>query len=250
MKREIEFLPLKTFVFDSADEALESAAREMANWIRTRRYQRSDAILGLSTGDDLEPFYEKMQEMSGIEEKGGLATSGVRPVTLHEIVGGHTLHNWITAHLLEPWGTTAERRIHLDGAGDPTAACESFEEQLKVHNMDLCLVRVGANGRVGWNEPGTDANSRTRMLEPNEEARADFAAVHEGVEPAARVLAPGLATLRGAKRVRLFGFGAACAEAIEAAQLPDPDPAHPMSQFVGHKDFELLLDAEAASALE
>ena len=250
MKREIEFLPLKTFVFDSPAEALESAAREMANWIRTRRYQRSDAVLGLPTGDDLEPFYEKMQEMSGIEEKGGLPISGVRPVILGEIPGGNTLRDWLTGHLLEPWGIQAERRIHLDTTAESEPACAAFEEQLKTHTMDLCLVRVGADGRVGWNEPGADANSRTRTIEPSETARAEFAAVHNGLDAPARVLAPGLATFRGAKRVRLFAFGAACAEAIEAAQLPDPDPAHPMSQFVGHKDFELLLDAEAASVLE
>ncbi len=258
MKREIEFLPIKTFVFDTPEEALESAAREMANWIRTRKYQRGDACLGLSTGDVLETFYEKMKEMSGVEDKGGLPISGLRPVTLGEIAGcgpqdAGSLHKWLVDELLEEWGTQAERRIYLDGSGDGSAwdaACAAFEEKLKANQMDLCLVGLTKSGGVGWNEPGVDANSRTRVIETSEVARAEFVGAHADLAAPTKVLAPGIATLRGAKRVRIYAFGAERASAVEQAMLPDPDARFPLSLFVGHKDVELMLDSEAASALE
>ena len=259
MKREIEFLPLKTFVFDSASEALESAARETANWIRTRKYQRGDACIGLPTGDAFEPYYEKIRQMSGVEEKGGLPISGVQPVTLVELCGrgpgaADSLHGWLCRHLLDEWGTRPERRIHLDASGDSAEwpeRCAAFEEALKAKGpMDLCLVELGAGGRVGCNEPGVDPSSRTRPVTLGDAARAELDAGHSGLGFTNDVLAAGIGTLRGAKRVRVMAFGEACAEAVERAMVPDPDPANPLSLFVGHRDFELLLDGGAASALE
>ena len=80
--------------------------------------------------------------------------------------------------------------------------------------------------------------------------RAEFDAAHEGLAFGPSVLGMGLASIRGSKRVRVYAFGKDKAEAIEAAMLPDHDPDHPLSVLAGHKDVELLLDAESASLLE
>ena len=257
MKREIEFLPFKTFVFDDAHEAIESAAREMANLIRTLKYQRHDAVLGLSTGTALEPFYAKLVEMSGEEEKGGLPISGVRTFLHEELVGrspggAGSLAGWITDKLYGEWPIPEAHRHFLDGAADDLEAeCARYEEALKtVGPIDALLVPLGRSGRLGLNEPGTDKGARTRRVELTDAAREELAAQHPGLDVPGAALTLGPASIRGAKRVRVYAFGEELAGVVEAGMLPEPDPDHPLSTLAGHKNVEILLDPGAASALE
>ncbi len=258
MKREIEFLPLKTFVFDTPAEAMESAAREMANWIRTKKYQRGDACLGLTTGGHLEGFYDKLMQMSGIEEKGGLPISGVRTFTVAEQLGlapdnPQSLRHWIQSRLFARWGALPENQHFLRGdapAGELEGLAQEYEAKLKALVPDLVLVGLGANGRLGINEPGSEATSRTRRVRLSAESRAELAAEHGFPAFAEEAIGLGLSTLRGVKRVRVYAFGADKAAAIERAMRPDFDAGQPLSVMAGHKDFQLLLDPAAAAALE
>lgn len=259
MKREIEFLPLKTFVFDDARDAAESAAREMANWIRTRRYQRADALLGLSAAASLQPLYDKIIEMSGDEAKGGLAISGVRTL-VHEELGGRapggegSIGRWIDEHLMERWGAKDSNRFQLDGSldGDALAAHLAAAEEWLVHNgpADVMLMPLRADGSLGLNAPGTDPSARARRVDLTDAQRAELAAALPDLDIPDSALTLGPASIRGSKRVRVYAFGEDKAELVEQAQLPEPDPNHPLSLMVGHRDFELLLDPAAASALE
>lgn len=258
VKREIEFLPLKTFVFDTPAEAMESAAREMANWIRTKKYQRGDACLGLTTGGHLEGFYEKLIQMSGIEDKGGLPISGVRTFTVAEQFGlgpqdPRSLRHWIESRLFARWGARAENQHFLRGdlaAGEVDGAAQEYETRLKALGPDLVLVGLGANGRLGINEPGSEATSRTRRVSLSPSSRAELAAEHGFPAFEEQALGLGLSTLRGVKRVRVYAFGSDKAAAVERAMRPEFDPQHPLSVMAGHKDFQLLLDPAAAAALE
>lgn len=257
MKREIEFLSFKTYVFDDAHEAIESVAREVANLIRTLKYQRHDAVLGLSTGTALEPLYAKLVEMSGEEEKGGLPISGVRTFLHEELLGrgpgrDGSLADWIGTKLFSEWPVPEANRHFLDGAADDLdAECERYEEALKhVGPIDALLVPLGRSGRLGLNEPGIDKGARTRAVDLSDAAREDLAAAHPGLDVPARALTIGPATIRGAKRVRVYAFGSDLADVVEAGMLPEADPDHPLSLLAGHKNVEILLDPDAASALE
>ncbi|MEO0649615.1 MAG: 6-phosphogluconolactonase [Planctomycetota bacterium] len=257
MKREIEFLPFKTYVFDDAHEAIESVAREMANLIRTLKYQRHDAVLGLTTGTALEPFYAKLVEMSGEEEKGGLPISGVRTFLHEELLGRGvgaegSLSGWVTDKLYSEWPVPEANRHYLDGAaGDLEAECARYEEALKnVGPIDALLVPLGQSGRLALNEPGTDKGARTRVVDLSESAKEELSAQHPGLDLPAQALTLGPASIRGAKRVRVYAFGDALAEVVEAGMLPEADPDHPLSLLAGHKNVEVLLDPGAAASLE
>jgi glucosamine-6-phosphate deaminase len=258
-KREIEFLPLKTFAFDGPAEAVESVARETANLIRNRKYQRADAALGLSTGRELLPFFDKLVEMSGDETKGGLPISSVRTFLTAELLGAapgsaQSFSGWLDAHLFARWNSGAQHRYRLDGSTAETelaAHCAAYEERLKtVGPLDLIVVALGADGSLGLNPPGTSAQGRTAPVALGPALRQSLAAAHGVAEVPARALALGPASIRGAKRVRVYAFGADKAAVVERGLLPEADPAQPLSLLVGHKDVELILDAAAAAALE
>lgn len=259
VKRELEFLPIKTYRFDSAPEAVESVAREMANWIRTKKYHRGDACLAFSSGEPVRPALDKIREMSGIEEKGGLPVSTVRCFGLAEFAGkgpgdAGSTSQWMATNFYSQWGAQAEFRRELDGrleGAELEAGCASYEDALAEEGpADVLLVGMGATGRLGLNEPGADPNARTGLVELSETTRRELSEWHGGVDVPERAVSAGIATYRSALRVRVFAFGEHMAEIVDAGMLPDPDPAHPLSFLVGHKDVELLLDPGAASLLE
>lgn len=259
VKREIEFLPIKTYVFDDANEALESAAREIANLIRTLKYQRHDAVLGIPTGEHLATFYAKLVEMSGQEEKGGLPISCVRTFLHEELVGPApggegSLAGWLERRLFAEWPIRPEHRFQLDGSGDGAALeahCADYERQLaEVGPLDALLVPLGRSGRLGLNEPGTENGARTRVVSLSESAAEDLRIAHPGLTIPDRALTLGPASIRGAKRVRVYAFGSELADVVESGMLPEADPDHPLSLLAAHKNVELLLDGPAAAGLE
>jgi len=260
VKRPLEFLPLKTFVFDSAAEAMESIAREMANWIRTKRYQRGDATLCFSSGEPVRPALDKIRQMSGQDEaKGGLPVSGVRCLGLAEFEGSApdapgSMSAWMKEAFHAKWGALPEHRHLLDGSlGGPAldAHVADFEARLaKEGPADVLMVGLGATGRLGMHEPGADPKSRTGLVRISDTTRAELSQWHGGANVPERVLSMGIATIRSAVRVRVFAFGAHMAEVVDRGMLPDPDPKNPLSLLLGHKDVELLLDPAAAARLE
>jgi glucosamine-6-phosphate deaminase len=48
-------------------------------------------------------------------------------------------------------------------ACDLVAACRSYEEAIATGGVDLQLLGVGADGHVGFNEPGSSLGSRTLL---------------------------------------------------------------------------------------
>ncbi len=252
-------MPVKTYVFDTREEAVLAVAREMGNWIRTKRYQRGDAVLGLHSGAPMDRLAKELIRLSGVEEKGGLPVSGVRVFEMAEFVGRDpaapgSMHHWLRTHLYDHWGARDEN-IHFPGADPGTSSaaeqCARYEELLAAADpIDVLPIPMGSTGRLGFHLPGVDPEARTALVELDEVTRRELAELHpEFTEVPTQALGIGLATIRQAKRVRILAFGADRAEAVRNALVADRDPNAPLSLLAGHKDCQLLLDPEAASAL-
>ncbi len=54
----------------------------------------------------------------------------------------------------------------IDGATkSPKRECESYEKKLAKNRIDLQILGMGKNGHIGFNEPGSPKNSKTRVVE-------------------------------------------------------------------------------------
>jgi glucosamine-6-phosphate deaminase len=264
VKREIEFMPVKTFVFDDAKEAVLSVAREMANWIRTKRYNRGDAVLGFHSGAPMDFLAKELIRLSGVEEKGGLPVSGVKTFEMAEFVGRSSrepgsMHHWLVQHLFSQWGARPDNVHFLEGnlpEGEIAANLEAYEAKLAGSDpIDILPIPMGASGRLGFHLPGVDPKARTAIVELDDTSRAEIAAAHPGSagfgsdEVPRRVVALGLGTIRAAKRIRILAFGADRADAVHRALTAHEDANAPLSCLFGHKDCQLLLDPAAAKRL-
>ena len=145
-------------------------------------------------------------------------------------------------------------RIHfLNGvASDLDGECARYEEAI-AHNggIDLQLLGIGANGHIGFNEPGDELVARTHRVTLHETTRRDNAAPFGGdISRVPReALSMGMGTIMKAASLVLMASGERKARCIERAVHGPLTTRLPASFLQTHRDVELYLDRGAASLL-
>ena len=80
-------------------------------------------------------------------------------------------------------------------APDPEAECERYEAAIReAGGIDLCVLGIGRNGHIGFNEPGAPFDSRTRVVRLSESTRRVNAADFEADRAPERAITVGMAT--------------------------------------------------------
>jgi glucosamine-6-phosphate deaminase len=144
-------------------------------------------------------------------------------------------------------------RVHVpDGmAADLDRAAKTYEESIsRAGGIGFQILGIGANGHIGFNEPGSPFDSRTRRVELTEETRAAnsrFFSTAEEVPEAA--LTQGIGTIMEADEIVLLANGLQKARAIATAIEGPVDPNVPASILQTHPNVTFALDWAAASAL-
>ncbi len=198
------------------------AARLVARLIRAELTAHPDLVLGLATGRTMERVYDRLAEM---HQQDGLDFSRCRTFNLDEYVGlgpgdPHSYRHYMDRHLFKRVNID-RRNTHLpDGmAEDLDAECQAYEAAIRrVGGIDLQLLGIGRSGHIGFNEPLSALQSRTRVkaltratIEQNAGlfGNADFVP--------GRALTMGVGTIMDARRVLLLATGAEKAPIIAAA---------------------------------
>jgi glucosamine-6-phosphate deaminase len=143
--------------------------------------------------------------------------------------------------------------IHIpDGLSkDAAKHCADYEAAIRAAGgIDLQILGIGRTGHIGFNEPPSAADSRTRWVHLDEVTRrdnsvffGDLAQVPQGA------LTMGVATILEARRVELIAFGEAKADIVHRAMKEAPSAACPATWLQQHPRCTFHLDAAAAKAL-
>jgi glucosamine-6-phosphate deaminase len=211
-------------------------------------------VLGLAAGRTPVPLYRELVRMRREE---GLALEKATLVQLDEYLelpAGHpaSFSSFLRRELLEPAGIPPERLIAppCDAAeGERERACAAIEHAIRVAGgIDLQILGIGLNGHLGFNEPGSHRDSRTRVVELDDETRRHAARDFGSLERVPRrAITLGLGTILDARRVRALAFGAEKADVVRRMLKEDAGPALPASFLREHTDARLFLDREAAA---
>src|SRR5262249_27785282 len=131
------------------------------------------------------------------------------------------------------------------------AFCAAYERKIKAAGgIDIQVLGIGRTGHIGFNEPGSPRNSRTRMVTLDSITRRDAAPGffrEENVPSQAGTL--GGATIRDARRVYLMAFGEHKAPVVAKALEQPPTEAISASFLQEHPDATVILDGAAAGEL-
>ncbi len=227
----------------------EEAVETVASLILERILRHPSSVIGLATGRTMEPVYARLCE-DAVAAKASLAQTFF--FMLDEYVGlpdGHaaSFKHYIRTHFLRPL-SIPESQIAFPPAPEQDGP-ERYEALLKEsHGVDLQLLGIGQNGHIGFNEPGSDKNSRTRIVRLTPETISANRSQFTDIIPE-KALSMGIGTIREAKGLLLLATGKSKADAIKYLLNHHDDPACPASFLKDHPHFTLVLDPDAASRI-
>ncbi len=132
---------------------------------------------------------------------------------------------------------------------DVDDACAAYEAEIDSSGgLDLCILGIGVNGHVAFNEPGSSKSSRTRRVTLADSTRGRYAAA-AGVDADSvprEGLTIGIATILEARDIVLVAKGYAKAQAVARAALGPETPELPASFLQAHPRCTFVLDRAAA----
>ena len=231
-------------------EAMSAAVAEV---VALRLGEESSTVFMLPTGITPLGMYRRLVEMHRSE---GLSFADTTFFNLDEYLGlapdhSASYHVYMKENFYGLIDADPARVFVPDGAApDPEVECERYEAAIsEAGGIDVCVLGIGRNGHIGFNEPGAPFDSRTRVVELSESTRNVNAADFEAERAPQRAITVGMATIFESREVLLLASGTNKAGAVAAAVEGDVSESVPASMLKSHPNAELFLDEDVASDL-
>jgi len=249
-----EHVPLA--VFGSSADASRAVAQELAALIRARQREQRPVVLGLATGSTPIAFYA---ELVRLHREEGLSFAHVITFNLDEyypLAPDHpqSYRHFMRTHLFDHIDVRPENTHVPSGLvaqAEVDAHCRAYEEQIRAAGgIDFQILGIGRTGHIGFNEPGSPAHSRTRLVTLDPLTRRDAAGDFGGEEHTPRyALTMGVRTILEARRVVLLAWGQHKAGIVRTA-VEGAVSAQVTATFLQEHDNVLyVLDHAAAGGL-
>ena len=243
-------------VYGQPGEASRAVAREIADLVQSRAAAGKKTVLGLATGSTPVGVYD---ELIRLHREEGVSYKTVTTFNLDEYWpmqpdALQSYHRFMREHLFDHIDIP-EATIHIpDGTlsrSEVPAACARYEEAIKAAGgIDLQLLGIGRTGHIGFNEPGSPLESRTRLITLDSVTRADAASDFFGEWNVPRqAITMGVGSILDARRVVLLAFGEHKAPIVRKAVEEPPCSHVSASALQQHADARFVLDAAAAARL-
>jgi glucosamine-6-phosphate deaminase len=237
-------------------EDADAAGRLVGGAIAGLVGRRPDAVLGLATGSSPLAVYRDLARRNAAGE---LTLASVQAFLLDEYVGLPPDHpqryrsfiaRELESHVDFAPGAVQGPDVSAQGAA-LLDACAAYEAAIAAAGgIDLQLLGVGADGHIGFNEPGSSLVSRTRPKTLTDRTRADNARFFASVEEVPRhVLTQGVGTILDARHLVLLAFGASKAAAVAQAVEGPVTAMVPASALQLHPHATVVIDETAAAGL-
>lgn len=247
---------ITTRVEENAADVSAAVAGEIADLIRAKAKRGEACVLGLATGSTPVGVYN---ELVRLHQEEGLSFQNVVTFNLDEYfpMQPHELQSYVRfmrEHLFDHIDIKPEN-VHIpDGTlsiEEVVHYCESYEQAIRdAGGLDLQILGIGRTGHIGFNEPGSGPESRTRLIWLDKLTRMDAASDFFGIENVpTRAITMGVGTILEARRIIMMAFGEGKAP-IVAQAVEGPVTATVAASFLqDHDNAEVHLDSAAAAQL-
>lgn len=247
---------IRTRVFSTPEEAVGIVATSIARLIRERQAQNRNAVLGLATGSTPVKLY---RELIRLHREEGLSFTNVVTFNLDEYYGLPAQHPESYRHFMEvqlfEHIDLPKENIHVPDGMVPRsevfACCQRYERDLRdAGGIDIQILGIGRTGHIGFNEPGSAVDSRTRMVALDRLTRRDAARDFRGeANVPAYAITMGVGTILEARELILFAWGESKASILRAAIENPQTDAVPASFLQRHSNCQCFIDKPAAGDL-
>lgn len=256
MEQEISFERIPTHIYSDSELASKSVAKEIADLIRKNNLAGKPSVLGLATGSSPKKVY---QELIRIHREEGLSFKDVITFNLDEY------------HPMEPDSIQSYVRFmkeqlfdhidipvnnyHLPDGTLPLDKipefCRDYEAKIeRLGGFDYYLLGIGRNGHIGFNEPGSTINSKTRLMTLDIATKIDASPDFGGLQKVPKkAITLGIDSIMKSKKIVLLAWGEHKAESVAKAVEGSVTSDTPASYLQLHPNASFILDETAASML-
>jgi glucosamine-6-phosphate deaminase len=247
---------IRTVVVDDHEDIARLVAMRIATLIRERNAAGETTVLGLATGSTPIGVYRELIRM---HEEGDLSFADVVTFNLDEYFpmpkdSIHSYHRFMWENLFSRIDIKPEN-VHIPPGDVPRAdvadAAQRYELEIRrAGGVDFQILGIGKTGHIGFNEPGSGADSRTRLVTLDTVTRRDAAADFFGEEFVPReAITMGVATILDAREIAIIATGEHKAGIVQRAVEGDVDVEVAATFLQGHPNTTFYVDRAAAAEL-
>ena len=251
-----QFERIATVVHDDPIDFTRAVAARIATIIRAKTSGGGHAVLGLATGSTPVGVYRELIRMHHDE---GLSFAGVVTFNLDEYCpmdpgSIHSYHRFMWENLFSHVDIHPHN-VHIPSGAlrrdEAAAFCEAYEAAIRAAGgIDFQLLGIGKTGHIGFNEPGSGARSRTRLITLDTVTRRDAAADFFGEDNVPReAITMGVATILEAREIAIIATGEHKADIVRRAVEGEVDTEVAATFLQRHPKVTFYLDGAAATAL-
>jgi len=205
---------IRTIVVDDHEHIARLVANRIATLITEKQAAGERTVLGLATGSTPIGVYRELIRMHREE---GLSFQDVVTFNLDEYYpmrpdSIHSYHRFMWENLFAHIDIAA-RNVHIPRGDVPRdmvdEECRRYEDAIaREGGIDFQILGIGKTGHIGFNEPGSGAESRTRVVHLDAVTRRDAAADFFGEEFVPReAVTMGIATILEAREIAILATG-------------------------------------------
>lgn len=118
---------------------------------------------------------------------------------------------------------------------DPVKECKDYEHYIKDNPIDIQILGIGTNGHIGFNEPGSRLDSKTRLVNLT--------------HIKGKALTMGISTILKSKKIILLASGKKKAKATFGLVKGEVNTNCPASFLRKHKNITIIIDEKASFLL-
>lgn len=253
---ETRYEKLHNVIVGSSIEGSILIAHSIADLILQKQKKNQHCVLGLATGSSPLSIYKELVRLHKDE---GLSFNNVITFNLDEYypIGKENIqsyYNFMHKNLFDLIDIKSENINIPNGEvmlEELRASCIAYEDKIKeLGGIDLQILGIGRTGHIGFNEPGSHLNSKTRLITMDHLTRFDAISAFQGIENVPRkAITMGIQSILSAKKIILMAWGIYKADIIQKAIEGQISDKIPTTYLQYHKNTTLILDEEAASEL-
>ncbi len=255
-KTFLRYEKLPVSIYKDSASASVAVAREVAAVIREKQLKKKPCLIGLAAGSTMVALYNELVRMHREEN---LSFRNVITFNIDEFYpmdpdSIQSYARFMHEHLLD-LVDIEKSNIHYPDATLPkdriNEFCNKYEAEINKHGgLDIILNGVSSRGHMGFNEPGSPTDSKTRLVTLDRATIVSAASDFYGENNVPRKgITMGIETMYKAKKVYLMAWGEGKADIIKKiVEGPQTDQV-PASIYQTHPDATVILDEASADEL-
>jgi glucosamine-6-phosphate deaminase len=247
---------LRTVVVADHDDLAILLAARIVDTIQRCTAARGRCVLGLATGSTPIGIY---RELIRRHQLGEVDFARVVTFNLDEYYpmapdSPHGYRRYMWENFFAQVNLRPEQ-VHIPPGDTPrerlAEVCAAYERAIAdAGGIDFQVLGIGQSGHIGFNEPGSSADSRTRLVTLDTLTRKAAAADFFGEDNVPReAITMGVATILGAREIALIATGEHKAAVVQRAVEGTASPDVAATYLQGHANAVVYLDQPSAAEL-